>query len=190
MTDDVLDPFDPAALRMDQSFAEGLAVKKLLNVVHVAKHGQQDFVRVHPSEDYRISPVALLELKDDREMYLVTPAIQPELAGELAAYTLFTAANRQGVIRLWPVRLPDPTGKYNTWHKSAADAAELAQRKWIRLTPNMNNKCYDLYEASASIPDHDWSEVPPFKQLLTIAFRDRLIDRIDHPVILRLRGLA
>jgi hypothetical protein len=29
-----------------------------------------------------------------------------------------------------------------------------------------------------------------FQELLRIAFRDRLIDRLDHPVIKRLRGIA
>ena len=47
-------PFDPAALRLDQSFAGGPAVKKLLTTVPVRKPGNQDFVRVHAGEDYRL----------------------------------------------------------------------------------------------------------------------------------------
>jgi hypothetical protein len=44
------DPFDPAALRLDQSFTEGPAVKKLLTTIPVRKPGAQDFVRVHESD--------------------------------------------------------------------------------------------------------------------------------------------
>jgi hypothetical protein len=75
-TDDVkLDPFDPAALRLDQSFA-GAGVKKLLTTVPVRKPGRQDFVRVHPGEDYRLT-TAIVELKEEREFYLITPQNHP-----------------------------------------------------------------------------------------------------------------
>jgi predicted DNA-binding transcriptional regulator AlpA len=40
-------PFDPAALRLDQSYADTVGVKKLLTTVPVRKPNRQDFVRVH-----------------------------------------------------------------------------------------------------------------------------------------------
>ena len=42
------DPFDPAALRLDQSFADTVGVKKHVTTVPVRKPNRQDFVRVHP----------------------------------------------------------------------------------------------------------------------------------------------
>src|SRR5512132_2903350 len=69
------DPFDPAALRLDQSFAETVGVRKLLTTVPVRKPNRQDFVRVHPDPAYRLMPAAIIELKDDREVYLVTPGM-------------------------------------------------------------------------------------------------------------------
>jgi len=66
-------PFDPAALRLDQSFAEAVGVKKLLTTVPVRKPNRQDFVRVHRDPAYRLTPAAIIELKEDREVYLVTP---------------------------------------------------------------------------------------------------------------------
>jgi hypothetical protein len=47
------DPFDPANLRLSQSFVETAGVKKLLSVVPVRKPSPQDFVRTHPSPEYR-----------------------------------------------------------------------------------------------------------------------------------------
>ena len=47
------DPFDPANLRLSQSFVETAGVKKLLTTVPVRKPSPQDFVRVHPSPEYR-----------------------------------------------------------------------------------------------------------------------------------------
>jgi len=37
------DPFDPASLRLDQSFGAGAAVKKLLTTVPIHKPNRQDF---------------------------------------------------------------------------------------------------------------------------------------------------
>ena len=52
------DPFDPASLRLDQNFAETAGVKKLLTTVPVRKPNRQDFVRVHPDADFRLTPAA------------------------------------------------------------------------------------------------------------------------------------
>jgi hypothetical protein len=93
---DVLDPFDPASLRLDQTFTDGTAVRKLIATIPVRKPSRQDFVRVRSDPAYRLSPAAIIELKEDREVYLVTPAIAPDLVGELVAATIYTAINRQG----------------------------------------------------------------------------------------------
>ena len=76
-------PFDPAALKLDQSFADTVGVKKLLTTVPVRKPNRQDFVRVHPDPKYRLTPAAIIEVKEDREFYLVLPGIAQQLPGEL-----------------------------------------------------------------------------------------------------------
>jgi hypothetical protein len=182
------DPFALANLRLDQNFVETAGVKRLLTTVPVRKPNAQGFVRVHPSEDYRAA-VALLELKDDREVYLLTPTMARELVGEFFMATLYTAINRQSVAFLWPVRLPAPDGKQLEWHRSAAEAAERAVQHWIRIRANMSLGAYEIDLAGATHSDPIWPEVT-FQELIRIAFKDRLIDRPDHPVVLRLRGLT
>jgi hypothetical protein len=112
-------PFDPAALRLDQSYADSVGVKKLLTTVPVRKPNRQDFVRVHPDPTYRLTPAAIIEVKEDREIYLVKPNMAQELPGEFTVATLHTAINRQGVPFLWPVKLPGPDGKHNEWHRKS-----------------------------------------------------------------------
>ena len=153
-------PFDPAALRLDQSFADSVGVKKRLMTVPVRKPNRQDFVRVHPDPSVRLTPAAIIEVKEDREVYLVTPNMAQELPGEFAAATLFTAINRQGVLHLWPVKLPGPDGKHNEWHRSAAEAAELAMKRWVRLTANMSLGAYEVFEATGDLPEPVWPEIP------------------------------
>jgi len=186
-TNNILNPFDPAALRLDQKFADSVGVKKHTTTVPTRKPNRQDFVRVDPRPEYRVGPVGVIELKEDREVYLVTPNMAHELVGECTPVTLFTTINRQGVLHLWPVKLPGPDGKHNEWHRSAAEAAELAMKRWIRLTANMSLGAYEVFEATGDLPEPEWPDIP-FPEILKIAFRDRIVDRADHPLVQRLRG--
>src|SRR5262249_55498362 len=53
------DPFDPAALRLSQDFGASLGVKKALLTVPVCKPDKTWFVRVHPSEEYRLQTTVI-----------------------------------------------------------------------------------------------------------------------------------
>lgn len=183
---EVADPYDLSNLRLDQSFVESAGVKRLLTSVPVRKPNPQDFIRAHPSPEYRAA-LAIIELRDDRETYLVVPSVARDLPGEFVMANVYTAINRQGVVQLWPVRLPAVDGRVLEWHRSAAEAAELAMQKWVRVKANMSLGAYEIFEATSTIPDPEWPE-QSFQDLLRIAFRDRLIDSLGHPVIKRLRG--
>jgi hypothetical protein len=182
-------PFDPAALRLDQSYADTVGVKKLLTTVPVRKPNRQDFVRVHPDASYRLTPAAIIEVKDDREVYLVTPNLAPGLVGEFSTVTLFTTINRQGTLHLWPVKLPTSDGRQNEWHRSAAEAAERAMKKWVRVTASMSLGAYEIFEASGDLPEPVWPDFS-FQEILRIAFRERIVDRPDHPLVQRLQGIV
>jgi hypothetical protein len=180
------DPFNLDNLRLDQSFAEMAGVKKLLTKVPVQKPNDQVFVRVHPGEKYRAA-LAVILLKEDSETFLLTPPIARQLPGEFVMVMLRTVITRQGTVFLWPIRLPDTDGKLNEWHKSAADAAEHATKRWVRIKANKAIRGYDIFPAGSTIEDPTWPDLS-FEELLRIAFRDYLVDRLDHPVIKRLRG--
>jgi len=189
-TNPSLNPFDNLlALRLDQSYADTVGVKKLLTTVPVRKPNRQDFVRVHPDPKYRLTPAAIIEIKEDREVYLVTPDMAQALPGEFAAATLFTTINRQGTLHLWPVKLPNPNGRQFEWHRSAAEGAERAMKKWVRVTASMSLRAYEIFEASGELPDPLWPDFS-FQEILKIAFRERLVDRADHPLVQRLQGIV
>ena len=183
------DPFDPSALRLDQSYADTVGVKKLLTTVPVRKPNRQDFVRVRPDASYRLTPAAIIEVKDDREVYLVAPSMAQGLPGEFSTVTLFTTINRQGTLHLWPVKLPAPDGRHNEWHRSAAEAAERAMKKWVRVTASMSLGAYEIFEASGDLPEPVWPDFS-FQEILRIAFRERIVDRADHPLVQRLQGIV
>jgi hypothetical protein len=187
-TDPAPDPFDLVSLRLNPSFIETAGVKKLLTTVPARRPGKQDFVRVHPSPDYREN-FAMIDLKDDREDYLVRPEILPDLVGEVVYKTIFTVINRQGVVFLWPIRLPAPDDRKSDWPRSEREAAEKAMDQWIRVKANMSLGAYEITVAENVMADPVWPELS-YQELVRIAYRDRMIAALDHPVVKRLRGQA
>jgi hypothetical protein len=182
------DPFDITSLRLNPSFIETAGVKKLITTVPVRRPSPQDFVRVHPAPDYRDN-FAMIDLKDDREEYIVHPTILPDLTGEVVYKTVFIAVNRQGVVSLWPIRLPAPDDRKTEWPRSAREAAELAMTRWVRLKANMSLGAYEITVAESVMAEPVWPDLS-FPGLVRIAFGGRIITTLDHPVIKRLRGLS
>lgn len=180
------DPFDLAKLRINPENLEGAAVKKLLTTVPVRKPGKQDFIRVHPSAQFR-ETFAFLDLREDQETFIVHPAAMSELQGDIYVATLFTAITRSGTLFMWPVRVPAADGRVSDWHTSAAAAAQHAMARWVRVKANLPLGAYEIFEAESTIPDPIWPDLS-FDQIYRIAFRDRLIADPDHAVLKRLRG--
>jgi len=182
------DPFDPASLRLSQDYAASVGVKKALLAVPVRKPDKSWFVRVHPDEAYRLQ-TAVIELKEDRETYLVDRSLWPDLATEttFSPRALFTAMNRQGVLFLWPIRLPGADGKIDEWSRTALEAAELAARGWIRVAANLSLGAYDVMQATGQFSNPQWPQAS-FADLLRVAFKGRYITSLDHSVLRRLRG--
>jgi hypothetical protein len=186
------DPFSVEALRLDQNFIEKSGVRKLITTVPVRKPKKQEFIRVHPDEAYR-GNFAVIKLEEDGDHYIVAPAVARELVNETLKVVIFTAINRQGVVFLWPARIPDPDARVNTWHTTAIEAAETAMKRSVRVKANLALGAYETFLREDPIPENDpaWPDLP-FNELMSIGFRKvgRFVDSFDHPVIKKLRGLA
>ena len=183
-----VDPFNPENFRLSQNFGQELGIQKLLTTVPVQKPGKEHWIRVHASESYHLDTL-LLVLKEANEIYLVNPSLQESLAEEPTCnpYRLVLSITRQNTPFLWPLRLPKPSGKVSRWNESALSAAATAKKQWVRVTSNMNSGSYDVTTAMSKIPEPRWPE-QSFQELLRIAFKDRVIDNAEHPVLRELRG--
>jgi len=183
--------FDPDALRINQDFVKKAGVTKLITTVPMRKptSGQMWF-RTHPDDEYRLA-VALIELKDERELYIVSPVIVRELPLTMFYIaTLQLSISRQGNVFLWPLRHASNDGKDNTAWISARDAAVRARTRWTQIGWNPQNRAYDIEHAPANIPEPEWPDPQkyPMAKFLEIAAKDRLIKSVDHPVLQSLTG--
>jgi len=182
-------PFDPAQLRLSQDFADSVGVQKVLISVPVRKPDRQWFVRVRPGAEWRLT-AGIIELREERECYLVLPQLVPQLPGEVSPRMILTCVTRQGTLFLWPLKLPDGK-RQNEWNRTALECAALAERQWVRVAANMTLGAYEPFCATSdSIPDPAWPDDKTFPQLLELGFRGKLIDSLDHEVIRQLLGAA
>jgi hypothetical protein len=94
---------------------------------------------------------------------------------------------KQGSLFLWCSPLEDNQGNWNAWHQSAHDMKEVAAENWVKVQGNKQINGYEPIDPLVPItqqpafPDNlQWEEI------LHLAFRRRLIEREDHPVIRRI----
>ena len=179
-------PFNIEELRLSQDFHAEVDTRKILTVVPVGKPNPQAFFQTHPDETFRMA-TAVVELKEEREIYLIDRGLWTELPEEIVFKTIFTGITKQGDLFLWPIRLPNQGGHLDGWSKSAMSAAEIGMTQWIRLKSNQALGAYDVIAASAEFPNPVWPDIT-FTQIMEIAFKDRFIRDYDHPVLKNLRG--
>lgn len=181
-------PFDPARFAAKGSFQGSLGVTKQLVSCPVRKPGKQEFVRVRQGEESRLQTY-ILELKEERETYLVDPAIAASLPGEVRLVELRVAVSRQGALFVWPVPVPKLDGPGSSWHTSARAAADKAETDWVRVVSNMPQGAYDVFVAPGALSEPEWPN-NTMGDLLAVAFGERFTIRdINHPMLKRLQGL-
>jgi hypothetical protein len=185
------DPYRPDSLRLKQDFGAPRGRPLLLTVPCLRTNDKSTYIRVRPEPEYTMATVLMEVAGDDNSCYLIGETIQEAMEYEpaCAPWQLYTALNRQGTLYLWRVRLPGRDGRDNSWWTSAHEAAALAGKGWVRIVSNQNLKAYEVWPAKVDLGEPKWPD-NSFHELLKIAFKNTLINSLDHPVLRRLRGEA
>jgi hypothetical protein len=91
-----------------------IGVRKALTVISCGITQSQQFVRVHPSEDYRMQ-TALFTDEVNRGAYLVAPELWDELAGKIQPTFLFASITKTPNVFLGAVRCGAIRCKISEW---------------------------------------------------------------------------
>ena len=176
------------ALRLPQNFGESLGVRKAITRVPVRKPNKTDFFRVRSGEAWRYQTM-ILEIKEESETYVVSSALWNTIPELLRPAMLHVASDRRNNVFLIPIPLPSEDGRRNSWHESMAGIVEVAEDSWVRATANKAIGGYDMFVAESKLAEPDWPDMS-LDEMLKIAFRDKILDNSDHPVIRQLLGVA
>lgn len=182
-------PFNPESLRITQDFAAAEGAQTLFNRIPVRKPDRQEWFRVHPGEDMRLD-MAVVELKEEREIFVLTPNVAQELPGEWFPVRMFVCVNRQQKAFLWPCKLPRESAKLGRdAAESALETAAEGMVRWVNMRWDGHIKAYATRVPAPGIqlPEPIW---PPqsLPKLLEVGVGKNLVDSMEHPLILRLNG--
>jgi len=178
--------FAPENLRISQDFIEAASVEPIIGTIPVRSPSQGwDFIRVRPGKEWQL-PVAIIEDKVGREIWVVQPDLVASVADEVSFVQLRLVVNRYGVLSLWPLKI-SRDGRSNSWNDSAMSAAENATHRWVRVKSDQQASMYRIMAAKADFGEPAWPDMS-FHEILEIAFKDRIITDYNHPLLKQLRG--
>ena len=140
---DASQPTDFSQFAFSQNFGSQVKVTKRLTTVPVRKPSKTQWFRIHP--EYK-SDVSLLKYGDScDDYYLVVRSLADQLIVLAQAFKLVVGVDRQEVVFVWPLRIPDAERAMH-WHLSALEAACLAESARLRLRPASIKSSSRLFE--------------------------------------------
>jgi len=172
------------AMNAKKGFAAPVG-KRVQATYPLQKPPKNKFVRVHPASEYRLSGVLTLTDLDTSEVYYVSPDLElPDFISSQTRVTdLYAAQMSDGSMFIWPLHRSE-----TSWFRAAKAAIRIAVSKWVAVVARRAANTYDLIEPEDSIPEPDWSSLPPFAEMLESAFEDHMVTSVDHPFLRKLRG--
>jgi hypothetical protein len=150
------------------------------------------FIRVHPEPAYSIA-VPLVESQDetDNELYLIHGSLQLDLENEpeIRNHRLYVCLSlRSRNPFLIAVKMAGPDGKLSTWSRSAFAALDKAKTTWSRIFTVRETSSYrDEPSKSKNLPEPVWPSIS-MRDLVNLAFKDRIITSWNHPILKQYRG--
>lgn len=181
-------PAAAASFAIDQSHMEDFANPgEKSSIVEVQRPPKGQFFTVQPETDKPWQNRAfyfLMEL-EGRDPLIVAPDIAKAKQDEedtIRPVLLVRYVTMTGEEALWAVKLDRPDGRSNAWNVSALNILEIATSgKWVRIVSMRKHYRHQVSKKT-------FEQVPPkftdrsFQELVNIAFKDRVVADLEHPI--------
>jgi hypothetical protein len=174
-----MEDFDFKSLGLPQDFDAHGGSRPVLTTIDVRRPKGIEWVRTHPSPDFQ-RRVGLIEVPAG--LYGVHQDLAPVLGGLVKPRLLVATITNHGVPILWPLRRPAPDGRTDSYMTSEYLAATRARDHWVRIVSNQHARAFDLFDATAKMPEPRWPELD-FDAWLKLAFGVRVVLSPDHPLV-------
>jgi hypothetical protein len=178
------------ALRLPDAFRRPGAGIKLPPKPSFGKLSKYRFSRVHPGQEYRFRALLVKDKEDGMgaETYIAHPNFFGQLGRLASVRILRLAVDTSGALKLIAEPPPDDK-KSNSWNDSLRHAIEVAQEKWVRIEPNMDQSQYELIIALHDLGAPLWP-AQSMRDIVDDCFKGRLILDDKHPLLQQLEGRA
>ena len=180
---------DMSRFIMTQEYIDELDTTEQVTIP-VQKPHREWFIRTHPDPDYwkTAGVLEITTFKDFAGFWLVDPCVV-DVVQHQSGYRprqLVTSVNQFGENFLWPMLVSGAHGReLDSWNRSARLIAEAAKDKWIKVVSK--SAMYDKQVALDDQGDPKFID-KSFDKILSVAFRERIIDTVDHKALLALMG--
>jgi hypothetical protein len=181
------DAVDFAALWIDPQLGDAITDSSFHSVPSAKP---KDFFRTVTDPSYRRRTEIYVHKPEgaiDEEVYIVAPEMRGRI-DEASPCVLVTVVYRDGSPRIWPIKLPKNGKRDNEAWMTARSIAKVGLTKWVKLV--WVGRAYKGREALPGYaPDPDFSKLPPFDDLVRLAFGvTGVIRDTDHPIYRELFG--
>lgn len=180
------DPFDLAAVK--KKAATPVAVKKTLVVGVQKKIGQNTWFQVCPRPDMHLEGYIMDPGSVANGLFWVSPHVLQDVDDStIRLYSLHLCISKHGSsLFWWAIGLP---GVRDMECDRIRREYATVRGTWMRLEWNEGSRMHDQTLVEAAWPDPNWPDASA-DELIRIAFRGRVIDTPDHPVVLQMKGLV
>lgn len=176
-------------IALPQDFSLFGAVNTQDPAPRVGKPSKQAFFSPHPDQLLWQRVAVVEDESDGKAPYVLTREMTTRVPeGDWTAKILVPCITRNGTIFLWSIRCPDPDGKIDSWNQSALSIALSMGNSWLRIAANREAQGYRMCEPVTSFPPPEWPG--NMKEIIQKALKSIVIDKLDHPLLKRLRGEA
>ena len=160
------------------------AFLELGHTIGAAKPKPQSYIRVKDDPEWKNIIVPIIEYQPTQEYWIVVPKIAKSAGknSEITKYQLHLAVTEFGRWFVWPTNL----GK-GSWHESRKIAAKKAVNHWVRVKGVFEKEQYITIEAEDDIDAPQWPDLTA-REIITIAFGNRVIRDHNHPLLRKLQG--
>lgn len=182
------DPFDLVAVK--KKAATSVAVKKTL-IVQVRKRiDKNTWFQVCPNPEMHIEGFVMDPGDVGDGLFWVSPHVLEEIDdSSIRLYSLHLCITRHGnALFWWAIGLPGDNGRDMECDRVRREYATV-HGTWMRLEWDDASRMHLQSLVQAAWPNPDWPNETP-DTLIRIAFRGRVIDTPDHPIVQQMKGLA
>lgn len=156
--------------------------EKQITRLRVKKPHRLEWIAVSPDTEIRVM-LFERQYEMDKEQFIVAKSAIDILREEGKPCMLYPYVTQDGVLRLWPIRLPHPdSGKLDSYSETAHDAATRYRGKWIRVAANRKESQYEVTIMKRKAAPPRFPDLS-IQDMLELAFKDKIIDSLDHPAI-------